>query len=549
MGEAMQTPWDEGKRTSRSLILHSLAVLFGAALICLVYHRYLTEEFVSSDGSNYAAVARNWMNGRGLTSSVVQPGLMTVVPTDAQGQAFVTQAPLWPILLGEWFRVFGVGNRGVLSLCYTLACVAALLCWWLGYLSTRSLKFAYLCPVMLLANPLYMASIAAGYNVGLQSVLIGGLFLLMFFRPTVLTALLGGLLLALGIITRENSLFVFAGLAFSWFMQLRNEGEGTSRYLGLLPDRHFVRWALCVSLALAPAFLMWLAESNRKAEVIGTWDSPTLRMTFLYWTTDFDLGWYFIYDYEGLRIRPSVFFREHPAELFQKVGFQLWVLFAKQTVPALLCAYAWFVPVFFPWFLGRGRAAIVGYAFLIVMLVQTVVASMSFLHVHYYLAFLPVLYPFLVASIQGLAPYCVPWRGGRRWVTALSVACVAYAFVPFVLNVTSAARGIKLPTGENDASDHQRQDMIRLIREGTDENSVIVCSHSPFLAWQTGRTILQYSGDPRYVISDSPMWRRIDAQLHIDYIVLSSLAGPQPPTKLLPGFTLAREVHSGDLNA
>jgi hypothetical protein len=147
--------------TPRELLLHSLLVLVLSAVACVIYYRHLTPgALVSSDGCNYAAVARNFQEGRGLVSGVIQPGLMTVVPSTRDGQAFVIQAPLWPYLLSQWYGLFGATSGATLALCYLLCCLAGLLSWWVCYLMAGSKGMAYLVCAMLLTNPHYMGSIA-----------------------------------------------------------------------------------------------------------------------------------------------------------------------------------------------------------------------------------------------------------------------------------------------------------------------------------------------------------------------------------------------------
>src|SRR2546423_6953785 len=83
----------------RPLVVHSLiVVLLAAGTLCL-YRGIYFDGVKSSDGISYAMVARNLSEGRGLTSSVIQPGFINVLPTDRQGQPFILQAPLWPTLL------------------------------------------------------------------------------------------------------------------------------------------------------------------------------------------------------------------------------------------------------------------------------------------------------------------------------------------------------------------------------------------------------------------------------------------------------------------
>jgi hypothetical protein len=526
--------------TRRGLFWHSIFVVVWAALVSVVYFHYLTPgTLVSSDGCNYAAVARNCMEGRGLISGVIQPGLMTVVPTDRFGQAFVIQAPLWPYLLSQWYHVFGATSEATLALCYTLLCIATLLAWWICYLMAGNVWSAYLASAMLLTNPIFIGSVAAAYNVALQSVIVGALFLVMLLPPTGVTIVLAAAFMGLGALTRENSLFLIVGLAYCWYRHWPRRAEG-SRLLA----RFDPRWLGALGFVGAFTVAMGLIESARKAGILGTWDAPTMRMTFLYWTKDCNLGWYFIYDYEGLKLRPLQYFMAHPGELVHKIWFQLWVLFLQQTVPALLSAKAWFVPVLLPWLLPAGRGRTLGIAFLLVLTTQTMMASLSFLHAHYYVAFLPIFYAVIAATI---------WAIGQRLPAANLGAKLgwsligAYALAPFLFNLWPIFHGVPFQTGELPITRTQKEKLTAAIRDNTPEHSVVVCSHSPLLAWTTQRTIMQYSGHPDYVISDSEMWRRIDRQVPIDFIVLTSLLEQGPHMKLLANFELWRASADDDI--
>src|SRR2546428_566432 len=94
-------------------VLHCIAVFLLEATFLGISHVLFFHGLESSDGLNYAVVARNVAEGHGLSSSVIQPGLMTIVPSTRAGQPFIIQEPLWPLVLGAWFRLVGASVMAI----------------------------------------------------------------------------------------------------------------------------------------------------------------------------------------------------------------------------------------------------------------------------------------------------------------------------------------------------------------------------------------------------------------------------------------------------
>lgn len=516
-------------------------------MVLVIVHRDVAQ-LRSSDGINYATVARNVMAGRGLVSSVVQPGLIDVVPSDRRGQAFVIQAPLWPVVLGGWFKLFGASATSVAWLGGLLTSLAVLGAWWLGWLLSGSASVGYLAAVMTLLNPHLLSGSMAGVTTSFQALLFVLVFLVLYLTPTPWRVVLTGLLLGVAILTRENSVFLLGGAAFSWYASARRRAGGTGP-LGLGSWRGVAVFVVALTVAGGLVTAAATAEARRKAELIGDWDAPTVRMTFLYDTPVGNRGWYFIHGYEGLGISPARYFLDHPTELVRKVAYQLAVAFAEQTLPALLSTTPWFVPVVVPWMFTDPLARRFGASVLVVLGLQTVIGSPSSLHFSYYFAFLPVLYPLVATSIVMLSRRLGRRRPEPRRVRVLCAVLIVYALVPAVLNAGSLVAGGPLRAGDYDLTPSQERRLASLIIDNTAPGAVIVSSHAPLLAWTTGRTVIQYSGAAAYRISDSEMWRRIDRRLPIDAIMLTSLAGERPDMPLLPGFRLVRRLDDPDLGA
>lgn len=534
-------------------LTHSVIVALLTAGAFLAFRAAYFEGIRSSDGANYATVARNVAEGRGLVSSVVQPGLMSVVPSGPNGQAFVIQAPLWPLLLSYAFRIGGATEATLLSLSGALLVAIALEVWWLTLLMTRSTAWAYLAWAFLITNPFVIGTSLAGANVMLQASILGAVFLLAWPALRWWTVLLTGIMLGLACVTRENSIFAAAAVAFMWYRQLdarHDRGERRWFLLGLRSPRPLGVLALAVGVVLLITLVPVRLEASRKAAVIGHGDAPVLRMTFLYYTSVADQGWYFLYDHPMLRVDPKAYFWEHPGELAGKVWYQLRVLFAKETVPALLSFLPWFVPIMAPWLLNGPSARWMTYGLFSVLGVQVLVGSITILNFIYFFAFLPVIVVAVVATAREL------WTNAQTALrrqsilraTGLAALC-AYALAPLPVNATLLVTGVKPGTGDYHLSRRAERDLARFLVEHTETDAVVSSSHAALIAWNTRRTIVMYSGHPGYTIGGSPMWLAIDQQLPIDYIMLNSLALESPNRPLLNGFRQVATLKTPDVEA
>ncbi|HEX6512649.1 MAG TPA: hypothetical protein VF157_10145, partial [Chloroflexota bacterium] len=522
--------------SSRSLLLHSAVVVVFTALLLAVYHVMYFQGIRSSDGANYATIARNIAEGKGLISSVIQPGLMTVVPSTRDGQAFVIQAPLWPIVLGYWFKLFGVSTLALEALAGLLFTIGVVECWWLGYLLSKRVAAAYVAVALLASNPLIIGHIMAGSNVVLQGAIIGALFILMYCRLRWWTVLLSGILLGLGSVTRENTAFLGAGLALCWLLQLRKKRPG--KYW-LPAPRALATGAVCVVIVALLAWVPVSIEASRKAHAIGRADAPVMRLTALYETPAIDTGWYFIYDSPALQVNPVDYFREHPDQLLKKVIFQIRVAFIQQTVPALLSYTPLFIPVLLPWSLRSIRARAIGYALLLVLAIQVVVSSLSILNYIYFIAFLPVICALVAASVAALVAGA--FAGFRKgWMWPLRIVLAAYGLLPIVVNAYHMGRGEPVLTGDYQTflTPDQEARLTNFIRSNTTSGSTIVMAFSPLMAWDTERTIIQYTSAPRYRPGPGEMWQRIDQQVPIDHVLFTSLIFEDESAPMLPGFHL-----------
>jgi hypothetical protein len=81
--------------------------------------------------------------------------------------------------------------------------------------------------------------------------------------------------------------------------------------------------------------------------------------------------------------------------------------------------------------------------------------------------------------------------------------------------------------------------LFEFVREHTPPDSVIAFGHIPaaLLAWKTHRTVVSYDPAPYCRPANTDMWRRLDHQLPLDYILLSSFTDVDT-SNLLEGFDL-----------
>jgi len=531
-------PGERMRVTRRFAVGHSVVVLAAASLVLLYLHRLHYREFPYSDGVAYAALARSHMEGHGLTSPVILPGLMTLVPTSRSGQAFVIQAPLWPLLLSHVFRVFGATPLAVSVTGYVLGALAALLVWWIAVLVSQRAWSGYLGAFLLLTNPLYFAAIANGSTVPLQSLLVCGLVLLMGSPLRWWSAATAGALAGLGIVARENTIFAAAGLAICWLPEL----------IRLL--RHGPRRQLATTLvpALVLALLPVALEAARKSEALGRSGHPTLHATLLYGTGVIDSKWYWYYDPPGLRVDPRAYFAQHPGALWGKMRTQLGEAFLKSTLPALLTPSAWFVPVVFPWLFLDRRSARAGWCVLLSLALQAVGASISYLHPSYFLVFIAPLSALVAATVHALLERLFGSFGVLR--KALVLAAAAYALAPLGLNLTRVTTPGGVAMGDYTYSPGARGGIMEFVRENTPPGAVIAFGHmaAPLIAWETRRVMLSYDPAPPTRPSNSAMWRRIDAQLPLDFILLSSFTDTETQD-VLEGFEQVATKDTRDLKA
>jgi 4-amino-4-deoxy-L-arabinose transferase-like glycosyltransferase len=523
----MRDPTSAAVITRGRGLVHSLVVLSAAAVVLFYLHSLHYRELPYTDGANYAVLARSHMEGHGLRSPVIFPGFMTLVPTGRDGQVFVMQAPLWPLVLAYVFRLFGATALAVSATGYVLAALTVLAVWWIAFLASRRPGAGYLAAGFLLSHPTYYAAISNGSTVPLQAALVSGLALLMWAPVRLWSAAAAGVLTGLGIVARENTVFVALALAFCWMPALVELARKETRR----------RLALVLLVGLACAAVPPALESARKSRALGGVGHPVVRATMLYGTPVFDPHWYWLYDYRLLETSPAAYFRENPQALWDKVRKQVGDVFFQKTLPSLLTPSPWFVPVVLPWLLPTARSRRAAWSVLLALALQVAGASVSFLHPSYFLVFVPPLCALVAASLATLGQRLFRSRGVVRRV-GLGVL-VGYALTPLLLNISPMSRAGGVAMGDLQFDRRATERLFEFVRKHTPPDSVIAFGHIPaaLLAWQTHRTVVSYDPAPYSRPANTDMWRRLDRQLPMDFILLSSFTDVET-SKVLEGFEL-----------
>lgn len=511
----------------RAALVHSTVVLFAASVVLLFLHFRHYRELPYTDGANYAVLARSHMEGHGLRSPVIFPGVMTLVPTSREGQVFVVQAPLWPLLLAYVFRLFGASALAVSVTGYVLAALTALAVWWIAFLASCRPGVGYLAAALLLTQPTYYAAISNGSTVPLQGALVSGLVLLMWAPLRLESGIAAGVLAGLGMVARENTVFVALALAFCWRPALAGlAGKATRR-----------RVAVALLAGLVCAAVPVALESARKAKALGGAGHPVIRATMLYGTPGFNPHWYWLYDYPLLGTSPVAYFRQNPRALWDKMSDQIGRVFLRNTLPSLVTPSPWFVPVVLPWLLCTPASRRAGWCVLLALALQVVAASVSFLHPSYFLVFVPPLCALVAASIGALAERLFRSRGLLRRLGLGTV--LAYALTPLLLNISPMAEPGGVTMGDIEFDPRATERLYAFVREHTPPDSVIAFGHIPatLLAWHTHRTVVSYDPAPYSRPANTEMWRRLDHQLPLDFILLSSFTDVDT-SDVLEGFEL-----------
>jgi hypothetical protein len=537
-----------GSPSAWSLLLHSLViVLFAVGLLSLCRGIYF-DGLKASDGVSYATTARNYSEGHGLLSSVILPGLIDVVSTERSGQPFVLQAPLWPILLGEWFKIFGSSIEMMHVFSGLLCVIAAVESWWLGYFMSRRIAVGYIAALLFMSNAWCVSSAQQGLNAPLQCAITGAIFLSLFWRPTIGIVIGTGILVGLATLTRENGIFCMAAVAICWFAAFKAK-TGANSLREFLSDKTQVFYlVLALATALAIAGGLAFLESARKADVIGRWDAPTLRLTFLYETSADSKSWLYQFQPEVFKIDPTQFFLHHPKELVQKMYHMIKVGFVQQTLPTWISQAGFLLPVVFPWFFRETKGRWVAFGLLLTISCQLLFGSMSFLHFTYFLTYLPVLCPVIATTAFEL------WRkvNWPKWtyMAPLSAGLAVYALLPIPYNYVSLLSGRADLGGDfRNLSVSQERKLFEFVERNTSETEIVAMYPHTLVSWYTHRTTMLYGGAPEFRISDSDMWKQIDARVGIDAIVLTSLLNENPSMKLPAGFELACSLNEPEIQA
>lgn len=522
-----------------SLPWRKIALATGtAAIVWTVFRLFFYPGFASSDGYTYMTVARSVAEGHGFLSPSIQPGLMSHIPTDATGQAYVIQQPGWTLLLAGWFKLFGASLEAASTLGILLSLLTIGLTFILGWrMGGKSVPMGWLAAALLMTNIAFVASSFALYTVPSQAFLVACMGVAMLSRPSPAAALSAGLVFAAATMLRETSVILPLGLAVAWYPAISERSPTRSKAV--------VAFAGLMLLVIVPALVPMLMERVRRLELLhGETSNITLRATFLYGTSLFDQGWYYIYNYSGLEIDPLQLFRDHPEELIRKISGNLSAFF-QSVLLGLWTPSPWYLPLALPWLLPEIRTRRAGWGMLAAAGGLVGLSLITYTHAHYFLALLPFLASLQAVSARELMRRPYFKKRVFRW------AIGGYVAIPMVVNCITILGGSGIPTGERPMPQGAQAALVELVTANTPPDAVVAGTPTSLLAWHTRRVIMQYSGHPNFRIQENRMWTCIDHQVPIDYILLSSLANetPQLGGMLMDGFSLTASVNRPDLQA
>lgn len=518
---------------SRAVLLHTICVSLGAVALIVQLDAIHYREFPHSDGANYAVIARSVSEGRGLVSPIIQPGLTHLARTEANQQAFIIQAPGWPLLLAQSFRLWGASPRVSAVTGYALVAATTVLVFWLGALSARGAWAGYLSAGLSLSGPWVFGPAVTGSNAPLQSLMISALFLLLFRPPTVGTMALAGLISGVGLVVRETMLFAVAAflLAAWWYhgdrARVRTQGRALAAFLIVLA-------------------IPWLADRSRRAAVSSAAPFPTVTATLLYGTAQTDTRWYWREGAAWTRVHPIAYLAAHPDELLSKVRSQFRETFLRDTVPKLFSFAPLLLPFLWPALIAREHRA-AATATTLSLLLLTVGGCVAFLHPSYFHAFLPAMAASVAGGIDGLLRR-IPSHKGVRPVLLLAVAY--YALLPLSVNLEAIGRPGSLELGDYVDNPTTYRQLGEFVARETPEGALIAVAHhpAPRLAWYVRRSFLQYDPNAELRIGPTAMWESILRRTPADYILLTSFMdrGDEP---LPEGFELRATISESGLKA
>lgn len=517
----------------REAVSHSIGVLLATGLAIAYLDGLHYRELPHSDGANYAVVARSVAEGRGLISPIIQPGLIGLARTDGREQAFIIQAPGWPLVLGQVFRLAGATPRNEAVTGYVLLGLATVGVFWLAALSAGSAWAGYLAAAVTLSAPPVFASAVAGSNAPLQSLLIVSLFLLLFRRPTTFTMAMAGLLSGLGLVVRETMLFAIAAFVIAawWYGRDRIPHGAQTR-------------AIAVFLLFLAGPL--LVDRARRVEASTGEAFPTVSATLLYGTSQTDARWYWRDAAPWTGVGPLTYLANHPGELAQKVRNQFVNTFLLGTLPNLVSFTPMLLPVIWPLAVARERRAATAAAVLATLLLA-LGGSVAYLHRSYFNAFFPVLAAGIAASLDGILRR-VPSssRSGR----AMLLAAAAYGLLPVIVNGETVSRPGAVDVGEYFDNPTALRHLCDFVNRETREDGLIAIAHhpAPRLAWYVRRSFLQYDPGPDLRIGPTPMWASILRRRPVDYILLTSYMD-RGDEALPPGFVLRATLSESGIKA
>lgn len=461
------------------------------------------------DSYEYAQAARNLALGRGLVTSSPTVLEYWLLSRFTMPLPYFFHDPGISILLAAFFRVFGISDAVVgwtSGLCYILTVPVTFV---LGR-KLFDVNVARLATWLTLVNyPLLSYSIT-GLSEVPYALFLTLLFLLLYSAPTRRSALLGGIVYGVLTVLRSNSL-PFLPLILITIVLLRRAGNGgvIQSERDQLPSRRPGQASVISTLLLflAGFGILYVPNAARYYSLSG---SPIYNGTsyyaLVYYTPAMTGTLNSVYASPGLAVEPLQFALAHPADMLNKVQYQL-----ARNVPLLLRGGivetpTWidgfeiilFVGSFLLVFGETSRQRIFHGFILACLLLALLVGSLTLLRWRHLYGFIPIMLIYdaavLVHAVRRVVGWFLPKRVGLSEWSAVPLAIAAVGCAAWL-----APSGLLHDPRPAQSLSAYFEQAAAFVRAQTPPSAVIVTQLKPDsggfqagISWYADRELVQY---------------------------------------------------------